>query len=339
MDPISNQIHDFLKDLRTPPSQSFQLTFSYNGIDYRTVFHASHTFEEGQEVIEVDNGCVNVTFGFTLGPTEDPPTEKVFHKNFVGGIQAENGVLGWIDLEGKKACFQPKLTTDPRTKAGKRTTAGDVLQTLKTKIARAFPVGGAPVRLIDGIRKESGSSSGSPTMTSPFHLVRGGNAYYERFGYRSEKINRLKESIRPVTWEECTQPMKDIIQDCTKKEYAVNQLLTDIMKDISWEDEVAYNETHRPSLSSTVFREFARTKGISKEESSQWMFYNIWTFELDADSSDWKGCDADLVFTSFTPISSGTVSGTVSGGAGGRRKTRKRMMKKRATRSASQRKY
>lgn len=293
MDPISNQIHAFLKDLWG--SQSFHLTFSYNGIDYRTVFHASHTFEEGQEVIEVDNGCVNMTFGFTLDLTE-----KVFHRDFVGGIQAENGVLGWIDLEEKKACFQPKLTTDPRTKAGKRTTAGDVLQTLKTKLARAFPVDGTPVRLIDGIRKEPGSSSGSPTMISPFHLVRGGNAYYERFGYRSEQINRLKESI--VTWAECTQPMKDIIQDCTKKEYADTQLLTDIMNEISWEDEVAYNETHRPSLSSTVFREFALTKGISEEESSQWRFYNIWTFELDADSSDWKGYDADLVFTSFTPI-------------------------------------
>jgi hypothetical protein len=302
MTSISSQITKFLRDLSG--SQSFELTFSYNEKEYTTVFRASHTITDGKEVIEVDNGCVNLTFGFMDG--------EVFQRDFAGVIQGENGVLGRINVNGETSCFRPKLTSDPRTKEGPRITAGDVLQTLKTKLALSFPVDGAPVQLVDGIRKERTTETGSYTMTSPFHIVRGGDAYYERFGYRSADITRLKEGIRSLTWALCTEPMKDIIQDCTEKEYDGAQLLTEIMREISWEEEVAYNENHPKSLSSTVFREYALAQGISMKQSHQWSFNNIWTFVLDADSADWKRYDAALIFTLFAPTASG-----------GRRKFRK----------------
>jgi hypothetical protein len=77
-----------------------------------------------------------------------------------------------------------------------------------------------------------------------------------------------------------------------------------IMKSISWEEEVAYNESHQPSLSSTVFREYALAQGISMKQSHQWSFHNIWTFELDTASPEWKTYNSELIFTSFIPIAS-----------------------------------
>ena len=116
--------------------------------------------------------------------------------------------------------------------------------------------------------------------------------------------------------------MKEIILDYTKKtSYENDVLLTDIMKAISWEDEVAYNETHERSLSSTVFREYALFQGISMEQSHQWSFNNIWTFTLNPESEEWKKHDAALIFISFTPSASG-----------GRRKFRKTREKTRGKR-------
>ena len=200
MTSISSQITKFLRDLSG--SQPFELTFSYNEKEYKTVFHASHTIEDGKEVIKVDNGCITLILQ---------------NMNFIGGIKAENGDIGWIDVDGKKSCFLPKLMSDPRTKEEPRITAGDVLQTLKTKLALAFPVYGVPIQLVDGIRSAPPPETGSYTMVSPFHIVRGGDAYYERFGYHSEKITDLKEGIREVKWALCTEQMKKIILDFTKK--------------------------------------------------------------------------------------------------------------------------
>jgi hypothetical protein len=309
MTSISSQITTFLRDLSG--SQPFELTFSYNEKEYKTVFHASHTIEDGKEVIKVDNGCIKLIFK---------------SMNFIGSIQAENGVLGWINDNGEKSCFRPKLMSDPRTKEEPRIIAGDVLQTLKTKLALAFPVDGVPIQLVDGIRSAPPPETGSYTMVSPFHIVRGGDAYYERFGYHSDDITRLKDLIRKVTWANVhfTEPMKKIILDCTKKtSYDDDELLIDIMKEISWEAEVAYNESHQPSLSSTVFRLYAETEGTTMDESHQWSFNNIWTFTLVPGSKDWRQYDAALTFTAFAPSASG-----------GRRKYRKTRGKTRGKRKS-----
>jgi hypothetical protein len=269
-------------------------------------------------VIKVDNGCIKLIFK---------------SMNFIGSIQAENGVLGWINDNGEKSCFRPKLMSDPRTKEEPRITAGDVLQTLKTKLALAFPVDGVPIQLVDGIRSAPPPETGSYTMVSPFHIVRGGDAYYERFGYHSADITRLKDLIRKVTWANVhfTEPMKKIILDCTKKtSYDDDELLIDIMKEISWEEEVAYNESHQPSLSSTVFREYALTEGTTMDESHQWSFNNIWTFTLVPGSKDWRQYDAALTFTAFAPSASGgrrkyrKTRGKTSGKRKSKRSTRRR---------------
>jgi hypothetical protein len=332
---VPEQIREFLRNLEG--ESSFDLAFSYNGTDYNATFKASHKGAGTErEVIEVENGCINMTFGYTTSPP-DKPEEQTFVHGFVGGIKAEDGIVGkLLSPDGKSACFQPILTTNGRNtvrKSGKRTTSGDVLQILKSKLGLAFPVKEIPIALIDGARNEPPDvETGSPTMISPFHIARGGNAYYEKYGYRSSKITELKTAIRSVTWGDCTDPIKKVVHACTKKEYEDDKLLTSIMTDdIPWETERAYNEKNRPSLSSTVVRQFALSKmGIPLAESHQWtVLKNIWTFQLDTDSEDWKRCDAELVLTGFL------VGGAKPVGGAGKRRTRQKPRK--GTRSGTRR--
>jgi len=335
---VAEDLRAFLKEL--DGKSHFDLTFSYNGTDYETRFNASHTGAGTErEEIEVENGCINMTFGYSIGPP-DKPEKQTFVHGFIGAIQAEDGKVG--TLPGP-ACFNPVLATNGRNtvrKSGKRTKSGDVLQILKSKLGLAFPVEGVPIVLIDGARNEpSDAEKGSPTMISPFHIARGGKAYYEAYGYRSPKITELQTEIRKATWADCTDRMKEIIQDCTKKDYADGELLTTILtRDVPWETERAYNESHAPSLSSTVVRDFALSKmGIPMAESHQWtVLKNIWTFTLDTESEDWVRCDAELVLTGFSTAAAPANAKPV-GGAGKGRSRRARKTRKGTRRTAKRR--
>jgi len=366
---VAEQLRAFLRDLEG--ESSFNLMFSYNGTDYKTAFKASHKGAGTErEEIKVDNGCINMTFGYTIGPP-DKPEKQTFVNGFIGGIQAEDGKVGTLPgLEGKLACFNPVLATNGRNavrKSGKRTTAGDVLQILKSKLGLAFPVVRHPtpsLELVDSARNEAVKKDrGSPTMISPFHLVRGGNAYYEKYGYRSPAITTLKRDILGATWVECSPIAQAVILECTgKADYRPGDLLVDIMTGISWDEERAYNELpwnvelaveepprkagpdykivpsddhyvyefdKTPSLSSIVFREFAHSQGTTARHSYQWTILpSIWTFTLEPDSEDWKRCDAELVLTGF----SATAPANAAGGAGKGLSRRARRNRRRITR-------
>lgn len=372
---VSEQIREFLRTLEG--ESSFDLTFSYNGTDYKTTFDAIHTGKgTDKEVIDVENGCVGLAFGYTIGP----PTKQTFVNGFIGHIQAEDGKEGRLPgPEGKRTCFNPILATNGRDAArpsGKRTTSGDVLQILKSKLGLAFPVvrKGNPLELVDAARNEAVEGvRGSPTMISPFHLVRGGNAYYEKYGYRSPAITQLKRDILAATWSTCSPIAQAVIRECTGTEYEPGQSLLDIMKSISWDVERAYNERpwdverkveeppqkaspdykivpsddhyvyefdKKPSLSSIVFREVAHSHGITARDSYQWtVMPSIWTFTLDTDSEDWMRCDAELVLTGVS--AGGAKPGAkANGGAGkGRRTRHARQNKRRRTTKRVHRKY
>jgi hypothetical protein len=246
---------------------------------YTTTFKASH---DGG-TITIDQGCVTMT----LEPA-----------GFIGQIQANSP---------GKGCFAPTLVSDPREKVGKRTTSADVLQILKTKLGLAFPTE-MEITIYDGARIVETSEDSSPTMISPFHLLRGGKAFYEKYGYSSPIINDLKEPLKTFPWSECTEDAKNVIQDCTSKTYAGEQLLMDIMKEISWDQEVAFNNGQERSLSYRVFRQFALKQGISLEDSNQFAPSPVWKFSLDKESPEWIQCDKDLQFTLFTETTNSAQS-------------------------------
>lgn len=274
---IVAQIREFL----TPEfsNKSFTLRFTYNDVMYTTSFKASHV----GDTITIDQGCVTMTL--------DPA-------GFIGQIQANSP---------GKGCFSPTLVSDPRDKVGRRTTSADVLQILKTKLGLAFPTD-TEITIYDGARIVETSEDGSPTMISPFHLLRGGLAFYEKYGYSSPIINDLKERLKTFPWSECTEDATTVIQACTSKTYSEGQLLKDIMKEISWEQEVAFNNRQTVSLSYRVFRQFALKQGISLEDSTQFAQTPLWKFSLNKDSPEWIQCDKDLQYVSFADTTNSSHS-------------------------------
>lgn len=302
---IIEQIRSFL----TPKfaSKSFVLEFTYNEKRYKVRINAVHTDEK----IAIENPCVMMDFIYL-----DPDTKD---GTWLGEITA--------DIE-EVACFDPRLVTNARNKPGKRTTSADVLQVLKTKLALAFPVR-IPVALIDG------AQTNMWMKISPFHIMRGGDAFYEKYGYRSPEISELKAILPSIKWSDCVPEQKDIILNCTKvDDYPSDMPLITIMKTISWEQEDRWSNENNKTLSYRVFRLFAITQGYSSEltmqggiPDSRGVLQTIWTHTLDSNDPKWKRWNSELIFTAFHP--------ELSGGKRKNRKTRRRKHSRRKSRKVT----
>lgn len=280
---VSEQIRAFLTPQLEPTD--FSLEFDYNEKHYTTKFTASHK----GEIIEVGNACINMTFGYHYGKD---------------GAEFIAGCIGCIEANSPaKSCFEPLLVTNARNKPGKRTTAADVLQILKTKLGLAFPVA-TPITINDGASRPAKSDASSPTMISPFHLLRGGPAFYEKYGYKSAPITMLKTKIPTFLWGDFSAEQKGILEPFVGA-HEDAELLKDIMTAIPWEKEVEYNDNSLQSLSYNVFRHFAVQNGIKFEETNQWNSKGIWGFTLDQGSDEWRKCNADLVLTRFEVVKKG----------------------------------
>lgn len=299
-DEVVEQIRSFL-------TQDFALRkciveFDYNGKHYKIQFNASHTAEK----IAVENPCVMMDFNYTNKETKDG--------HWLGEIAAD---------ANETPCFEPRLVTNARNKPGKRTTAADVLQVLKTKIALAFPVS-IPVALIDG------AGTNDWMKISPFHIMRGGDAFYEKYGYKSPELDDIKEALKRVRWSDCIEEQKEFIRQCSGvSDYPPEMHLIDIMKTISWEQENRWNNANEKVLSSRVLRLFATTRGHPIEMTSQGGMFDsegrirtIWTYTLNPEDPRWIRYNKELLFTAFHPIA--------EGGKRKKRKTRKLKRKSRA---------
>jgi hypothetical protein len=285
---IIDKIRVFVTDIFDKKMCTLQ--FTYNGTLYTTKFTASHIKDVK---IQLVNDCVNVLYNLA-------------DREWKGGILANSP---------ERACFNPILTTNARNKAGKRTTSADVLQILKTKLCLAYPVD-TPVMLID--------QANTPTMMiSPFHILRGGDAFYEKYGYFSSAINELKEGLKTFKWSECSPKIKTVVQEFTKGiEFKPDTLLTDIMKGVSWTEESEFSGKRESCWSADIFEIYAmETKGYTKEQMNQFSPVTIWKYTLNQEDPRWIGAKANMVFTKFT-----TDAG------GGYRTRRKRYVRRRSMR-------
>jgi len=285
---IEAQIREFL----TPgfDTKSCTLNFTYNGKTYITKFTASHTADK----IQLKNECVNVSY-------------DLVRNEWKGGILADSP---------ERACFEPILTTNARNKPGKRTTSADVLQILKTKLCLACPIA-TPLMLID-------QANTSTMMISPFHILRGGDAFYEKYGYHSELIAELKENLRTFTWSDCSPGMIKVIQEFTKERpFSPETRLIDIMKGVSWDQESDFSGKRGSCWSADLLELYAMgTKGYTKEQMNQFSADTIWKYTLDPKDPRWIDANASMIFTNFTVIASG----------GRRRGTKKARRNRRLTR-------
>jgi hypothetical protein len=245
-----------------------------------------------------------MTFEYLVGKT---PRNK-----FIGEIKANIN---------EPPCFTPRLVTDDRkvVVVGKRTKAADVLQILKTKLGLSFPMGDKPITIFDGAK------NGEWMMISPFYLLRGGDAFYEKYGYKSAIIHSLKEMIRSATWGSLSAECRaHILEFPGKKKFAEgfadSTSLVDIMNLIPWEDEESFCIANERTFSYRLFRLFALSYGYSFESTNQMAIDSIWEFTLDRTDPKWQQCERDLVFTLFEPIV-GAVA--VAGGALERKRSKK----------------
>jgi len=203
-------------------------------------------------------------------------------------------------------------------------TSVDVLQILETKLCLVFPIEDVKVIIEDQAEKDG-------IAISPFNILRGRDAIYEKYGYENDNLTGLKEKLKSFTWSDCNRQMKSIIADCTgKSDWSDDTLLITIMNTISWDDEKKYNAIKRlqgdKPLSHYVFDQFAERVGyvlFERTETGPYIHRPIWTFKLDRDSSAWRRCNSELLFTEFTPDTAGGRR-TIKGTKNKSKKTRKR---------------
>ena len=280
---IVEDIREFLTPIFE--TKNCKLEFTYNGKTYTTKFTASHT----DDIIRLNNNCVNVLYDLS-------------RNGWKGGILADS-------LEN--ACFTPMLTTDARDKPGMRTTAADVLQILKTKLCLAFPVN-TPIMLID-------QANTPTTMISPFHILRGGDAFYEKYGYHSVAIAELKDGLRDFKWSDCPLEMKTVVQEYTKeKPFLPETRLIDIMKGVSWDQESEFSGTRGSCWSADLLELYGmKTKGYTKGQMNQFSEDTLWKYTLHQEDPRWIEANVRMTFTTFEVIASG----------GKRRRTKKRALR------------
>jgi hypothetical protein len=291
---IVEQIREFLTPMFE--TKACTLQFTYNEKTYTTKFTASHT----ADIIQLINNCVNVSYDLT-------------RSEWKGGILTDSE---------ERACFDPILTTNARNKVGKRTTAADVLQILKSKLCLACPVE-TPVMIID-------QANTSTMMISPFHILRGGDAFYEKYGYSCDAINELKESLQTFTWSDCSPEMKTVIQEFTKeRSFSPETRLIDIMKGVSWDQESEFSGTRGSCWSADLLELYGTTKGYTKEQMDQFSPVTLWKYTLNLDDPRWIAAKESMVFTNFQVV--GSVSSRTR-----RRRSIRLLRKKRKTRARKQ---
>jgi len=277
---ICSQIRAFL----TPKfaEKRFRLRFSYNGRDYTTQLLAKHNDIE----LQVSNMCLGALFSYELN-------------EFLGNIQADSPEL---------ACFDPILVSNARNKPEFRTTSSDVLSVLKTKLSLCFPVN-APIGLSDQAEKD--------TITlSPFRILRGGDALYEKYGYRSANVDIIKDRIRHARWSDLGEGVQGLIQHMYTKsrraliaagvspDYNDDTLLTDILCPITYEIENKYNRKYLNGDPMGFSAELCMYFLLDMPDINR----DIVNFRLDLGDTRWQDWSTRLVFKGFEEIGSGGAS-------------------------------
>jgi len=155
------------------------LRFSMDGIQvYETSFKFTHTSEK----IEIINDCIKISYVYGDEGTGLEPYKGYIYAN-----------------SDEKKCFEPVLkswrqqattgSAAASATAASGYTSADVLQILKTKMGLLFWPRKDLLCIVDVATK-------GDVSISPFNLIRGGHAIYEKYGYKSDFITELKIAIR-----------------------------------------------------------------------------------------------------------------------------------------------
>jgi hypothetical protein len=331
---IHRQIIDLLNSANEDAMKEdvFELSFTFNGKPYQTIFKASH----GKSGYGLDNRCVTIWYEEHI-----PGTAKLFDTS----IRANA-----IELQ---PCFTPQLVSYRKNKNPSKITSADVLQTLKTKLSLLlFRADSESAGAAAGAAEGGGGSAEAAAAAEPaempvvqlsdiaekdgisiskFNLLRGGDAFYEKYGYVSPLLNEFKSLYKNFTIDEFVTeismkrpPMEswlritNLIPQYTKKFNKEESFMT-IMNEISWDMEKGEDTV---SISTDIFDIVSRY--LLGKEGKTVSNDILFRFTLNPESAAWQKYNSMLVFTGFQTGAQPNASSK-----GGRRKTRRKRTAKR----------
>lgn len=293
--PVPKTLEENIKafiETRQPVGSHFTLGFTFNDIAYTTVFKVS---KNSSNFFSITNNCIKIEVKY--------PDYKTSHIIVVKTM---------INKESESAkCFTPPLPI-VRTEGLRNST--DILQILKTKILIACDM--TNIELIDLARISN------EVYISAFNILRGRNGIYEKYGYKSDKIDNVKDKLKRLTWGEYDVYIKQPVKNCTGTDYPPDSYLPAIMNNINIDSEGNGQKCEMLS--------FNLLQLLSKEITH--------VYTLNEESPEWKESNSKMIFTSF-------AMPPVTGGARRRRKLRKTRkkgknnLKKRYTRARVRKPY
>jgi hypothetical protein len=175
---LSNAIHGSTNRASTT---EIKITFEFNGQVSSTLFKVRH---DGNSVT-VYNKCISITYSLD------------------NGLYTFSSSLNKNDNE--KMCFNPPLNVKKQGNVNvTKYTMTDALQVLATKIKLAMTgivdiIKGKLTNVRGPINIEDAATIKTMSI-SKYRILRGQDTIYEKYGYKSTKLNTLKEYIKSLTW-------------------------------------------------------------------------------------------------------------------------------------------
>jgi hypothetical protein len=272
---IQTRLQEIFRQDPFPGTKRIKLSFRFKDHSFETVFRITHS----ETMYDCTNGCITITINRVYGTVT---LDTSLSKN-----------------DGVSACFTPRLVSGGDIKTI------DVLQVLKTRMALLFP-NSAPLKLSDEMSLNiSTHREHGEIMVSLNRVLRGEDAYYERYGYRSEKLNPIKSWIRTLAWDEVGSEIQDVILSRLTTPVEKGAKFVEVMKRIPIQEDIDEEGLHLSyqvwgSLVPQGFEEY------SDEDVHSSLFpgnaKSIWMFTLDPESEAWKTWSKTVQFTDLVEM-------------------------------------
>ena len=274
-------------------SQSIHLFFTYKGHPFNTVF----TLTNSEEVITFTNSCIKVYLD-----RSDSELSTSISKD-----------------DEDPSCFTPRLVSSGDIKTT------DVLQVLKTRLSLLFPIE-EPHTISNVMSLDIATVEDVGDISvSVNRILRGQDAYYEKYGYESARITPIKEWIRSLSWESVPSEVKDLILPRLSDPIEPGAKFVEVMKEIPIEEDL---DEEGISLSFMIWGALVPWGFEEYKEDKTHLFPQgspdcVWTFTLNSESEAWKAWSQTIQFTDLVLLPDPLASENKNK-KGGRRKTRRK---------------
>jgi len=275
---IQEQLRALFSQPPFPGSQLIRLFFTYKGHPFNTVFTLSNT----EELITFTNHCIKVYFN-----RAGPELSTSISKN-----------------DEDPACFTPRLVSSGDIKTT------DVLQVLKTRLSLLFPTEDPhTISNVMSLDIATIEDVGNISL-SVNRILRGQDAYYEKYGYESARITPIKLWIRSLSWESVPSEVKDLILPRVSDPIEPGATFVEVMKKIPIEEDL---DEEGISLSFMIWGALVPWGFEEYKEDKTHLFPQgspdcVWTFTLNPESEAWTAWSQTIQFTDLVLLPDSLVA-------------------------------